>query len=229
MRLWLTRSQPGADRQAGELSAAGHDVLVAPVLRIEPTGERRPSDLPDMVIFVSEQAVRHCGALDFCRRAQVFAVGARTREALAERGVDAVSPVQATSEGLLALPELERVGNTTVLIVSGEGGRSLLQDALRGRGARVLTFRCYRRRRVTAFDLDPSSVDVLVAASGEGLLAALDVWRAAGGGPSLAVLVPSRRVADEAREAGCSRVIECAGADTRAILSALERLGADER
>jgi uroporphyrinogen-III synthase len=229
MRLWVTRSQPGADRQAGELRAEGYDVLVAPVLQIVPTDERPPRELPDVVIFVSEQAVRHCGALDFCRRADVFAVGARTRQALAERGVDAVSPEQATSEGLLALPELRRLDNRIVLIVSGEGGRSLLQDELNERGARVLMFRCYRRQAATPLEIDASCVDAIVAASGEGLARALEVWRAAGGAPSVPVLVPSHRVAEEARRAGCPRVVECAGADTRAILSALERLGADER
>lgn len=229
MRLWVTRSQPGADRQAGELRSEGYDVLVAPVLQIVPTDERPPRELPDIVIFVSEQAVRHCGELDFCRQADIFAVGARTREALAERGADAVSPEQATSEGLLALPELQQLDNRIVLIVSGEGGRSLLRDVLGERGARVLVFRCYRRRVVTPLDVDPSCVDAIVAASGEGLLHALDVWRVAGGAPSVPVLVPSHRVAEEARQAGCLRVVECAGADTRAILSALERLGADER
>lgn len=229
MRLWITRSQPGADRQAGELRDAGYEVLVAPVLQIAPTSERPPRERPDAVIFVSEQAVRHCGELDFCRGAEIFAVGARTRETLAERGVDAVSPEQATSEGLLALPELRQLDGRLVLIVSGEGGRSLLRDALGERGARVLVFRCYRRRAATALDVDPSGVDAIVAASGEGLLHALELWRAAGGDLSAPVLVPSHRVAEEARRSGCLRVVECAGADTRAILSALERLGADER
>lgn len=228
MRLWLTRSRPGADRQARELRAAGYEVLVAPVLVIVPTGERPPEGDPDIVIFVSEQAVAHCGSLDFCAGAKVFAVGERTRHALAGLGVDAVSPGLATSEGLLALPALERAAGKTVLIVSGEGGRSVLQDVLSERGARVVTCSCYRRHRTTVPDLDPANVGAIVAASGEGLEAALEIWRAAGGASSVPVLVPSRRVAIEARKAGCARVVECAGADTRAILSALERLGADE-
>ncbi len=36
MRVWLSRSEPGASRQGRELRAAGHDVWIAPVLEIEP-------------------------------------------------------------------------------------------------------------------------------------------------------------------------------------------------
>jgi len=228
MRVWLTRSRPGADRQARELVAAGYEVVVAPVLDIVGTTMEAPSEPADWVIFVSEQAVRHCPDLTFIGGARVFAVGGRTQEVLGRRGIDAIAPVEPTSEGLLALEELAVGRGRTVLIVCGEGGRTLLDDELAVRGARVMRHVCYRRRAVTGVRVDPASVDAIVAASAEGLLAAFAAWRKAGGGVSVPVLVPSARVAAKARELGCRRVVECAGADTRAILSALDRLGADE-
>ncbi len=224
MRIWLTRSQPGAARQARELEQAGCSVLVAPVLGIEPTAAQPPEAPADWVFFLSEQAVRHALTLEFCAGARVFAVGERTRAALAEAGVAARCPPHASSEGLLELPELQSAERRSVLIVAGESGRTELADGLRERGATVALYLCYRRVVLADLDVRPEDVDVIVAASGDGLAAAAKHWRGAGGPPGVPVLVPSRRVGLQAQALGFQTVVECEGADSRAILSALEQL-----
>jgi uroporphyrinogen-III synthase len=77
----------------------------------------------------------------------VFAPGPGTAEALAACGVPHVNVPATTqdSEGLLALPELADVRARRAVIFRGDGGRELLADTLRARGATVDCVTCYRR------------------------------------------------------------------------------------
>ena len=49
------------------------------------------------------------------------------------------------SESLLALPEMQAVKNKKVLIVRGVGGRDVLAETLKARGAQVTFAECYQR------------------------------------------------------------------------------------
>lgn len=222
--LWLTRTQPGADRQALDLRAAGYQVLVAPVLKVEPMIAAAPSEAPDLVIFLSEHAVNCAADLSFCAGAVVLAIGARTREVLRAAGIDARVPVVERSEGLLQMPELSQLQGRRVLVVAGQDGRGILETQLIARGAQVAGYRCYQRVALSSPEIDVADVDVVLAASGDGLLAMARFWMAAGGSGQIPLLVPSLRVAELARQRGFTRVLECAGADSRAILSALKRI-----
>ncbi|MFU8814170.1 MAG: uroporphyrinogen-III synthase [Pseudomonadales bacterium] len=229
VKVWLSRSQPGAERQAADLRAAGYQVVVAPVLHIEPLPASAPPPGPfDWIIYLSEHAVRHgLRALpdsSQARAARVLAVGRRTAAVLERHGVPSAAPDDATSEGLLALPQLQNLAAQHVLLVGGVGGRTLLAETLTARGARVARFDCYRR--VPARVLDPAVLDcnVIIAASAEGLARVADLWLAAGGRPDVPVLVPSARVAGLAVEVGLESLHDCAGADSAAWLRGLERL-----
>jgi len=72
-----------------------------------------------------------------------------TAQALAAAGVTrCLLPAERfDSEGLLALPELaaEKVCGQRVVIFRGDGGRELLTDVLRERGASVERVTCYHR------------------------------------------------------------------------------------
>ncbi len=230
MKVWLTRSQPGADRQAEALRAAGHRVVVAPVIVIEGLAAETPDGPWDLVIFLSEHAVRF--GLPALRRepwfaaARVLAVGARTAAVLEDAGVTATSPEPPTSEGLLALPDLVQVRDAAVLLVRGAGGRELLGDELSARGARVEQVECDRRRPVARLAADVADCDVVIAASGEGLRQAARLWLSRGGRRDVPVLVPSARVAGLAVEVGLARLHDCGGADSQAWLHGLEQLQA---
>jgi uroporphyrinogen-III synthase len=232
VRVWLTRTQPGADRQARALAAAGYQAVVAPALTIRALPAKPPSGPFDWVIFLSEHAVRIgvplLEALAGLGSARVLAVGARTVAVLAEFGITAAAPQQPTSEGLLELDALRQVSSRRVLLVRGVGGRRLLADALAARGADVEQFECYRREAVEAVDLAVAGCDVIVAGSGDGLREAARLWRAAGGRADVPVLVPSARVADLAVALGFSRIHDCAGADDGAVLAGLRQLDITE-
>lgn len=221
----MSRSQPGADRQAADLRAAGHQVVVAPVLEIEALAPPLPEGAFDRVLFLSEHAVRFglaaIAALPWFGSARVLAVGARTGELLAQQDLQPEVPDAPTSEGLLALPVLQQVAGLRVLLVAGAGGRGLLAETLTGRGAEVVRYECYRRVPVDRFDPAVVDCDVLIAGSGDGLRQAARLWREHGGHADLAVLVPSARVAALGVELGLVNLHDCAGADSAAWLRGL--------
>jgi len=224
LHVWLTRSEPGASRQSRELRAAGYDIWLAPVLKVEPIVLDAPPAAADIVIFLSEAAVHFAGDHTFCKGAQVFAVGSRTREVLAEQGIASIAPQDTTSEGLLALRELADVAGRQVLLVAGEGAREHLLAALSGRGAVVTSYICYRRSALADVQIDVTAIDAIVAASGDGATLVARVWFAAGGRADIPLLVPSQRVMEIAGDAGFSRAVLCNGAGSAAWLEGLADL-----
>ncbi|MFZ3019822.1 MAG: uroporphyrinogen-III synthase [Gallionella sp.] len=80
---------------------------------------------------------------------QIATVGQGSAKALRELGIaDIIAPTERfDSEGLLALPELQNVAGWNVLIFRGDGGRELLGDTLKARGAAVEYATCYLRSK----------------------------------------------------------------------------------
>jgi len=224
--VWVTRTEPGASTLAAALGAAGHAVLKAPVLEIRPRPFEPVRGSFDIGLFLSVNAVRFAAA-DVADDIQaLFTVGSRTRSALRARGFDAAVPDIEASEGLLET--LGDVAGKRILIVTGVGGRTLLADALHGRGARVTRLDVYVRYPLTP-QLDAGTVGLIVASSGDGLRQAERVWSAAGGDRGIPVLTPSARVAALGAELGFRSVHDCGGASPQAVLRTLERLEFDER
>ena len=226
MQVWITRSQPGADRHAAALRQRGYEVLLQPVLDIEPVSVSEFERQADIVVFLSEHAVRFgLPHLDL-QNSVVFAVGRRTAEVLAAAGVKTRVPEDHSSEGLLGMPELQQVHDARILVVCGAAGRELLAPALTRRGARVKKLVCYRRFPAGKLTADARAVEAIVAASGDGLEQIARLWFAVGGRPDVALLVPSARVAEMGVELGFTNIHDCAGADTSAVLRTLQALRA---
>lgn len=227
VKVWLTRSEPGAGRQARDLESRGYEVLVLPVIEVEALDTRIPDGPFDFVVFLSEHAVRFglpaLSGQSWFPAARILAVGARTAAVLGQAGHAAANPGQPTSEGLLALPALQQPGR--VLVVAGQGGRQLLEPAVTARGGLVQRFECYRRRpRPPANDAPVLQCDVIIAASGEALQVVAPFWLSAGGRRDVPVLVPSARVAGLGVELGLQTLHDCGGADSGAWLRGLASL-----
>jgi uroporphyrinogen-III synthase len=190
----------------------------------------------DLALFVSPNAVRHglelWGDQPWPPGVQVGAVGEGSARRLRERGIDlALVPTQGfDSEALLALPELQQVAGKRVLILRGNGGRPLLGDGLRARGAVVDYAEVYRRVRP---EIDPQpllrswrdQVQVVTTTSGEVLE---NLWTTLGGAgqPLLAttpLVVISQGMRRRAVELGMQRVILAAAADDAAVIEAICR------
>ena len=160
-----------------------------------------------------------------------YAVGEATAGLLRAHGVEVFTPGdEMTSEGLLALPRLQGVAGDRVLIVKGEGGRSTLRDELSRRGARVDELACYRRScpglapGELAGRLRRWGVGIILLSSGEGLanLLALLAPEEFSKLRHVALIVPSARVADAARQAGFDHIVTADNASDAAMLAALE-------
>lgn len=222
MRVLVTRSEPGASRQARALTLAGFEAVVAPVLHIEPTDAPIPDGRFEQVIFLSEQAVRYGGDLGYCEGARVHAVGETTARALAARGVSAEVPTVASSEGLLEHLSTLPFAGARVLIVAGADGRKTLRDALQGRGAQVREHLCYRRVAMREMSVDPAGIDVVLVGSQDGFRAFARLWFGSGGA-DVPVIAASARVAALGEALGFTDVRIAGGAGTGDWITALER------
>lgn len=241
----VTRPEGQGDALAAALAAAGATTVDLPTLALVPVAddalEARIRDvLPaaDWVFFVSPNAVRH--GLALIRRAgvawphaaRVASVGSGTTAALAAEGVEVdVEPASgAGSEPLLRQPPLARLDGSRAVILRGEGGRELLADILRQRGARVAQLEVYRRQ--------PAGVDPGPARAGwrEGWLQYTIVTSVSGlsqllelAGADLPRLLDTRlvtvseRIALAAREAGFRQpALVAADPEAATLVAAIE-------
>jgi len=130
------------------------------------------------IIFVSRNAVAY-GIEQLPKKllenSNLAAIGLSTAEALEKLGLHvSLCPESSfTTEAFLEEPLMEDVGNNNVLIVTGEGGRKLLQEQLEERGASCYRVEVYRRElpikaaQEVAIKVDKNSIDVLVVTSEE--------------------------------------------------------------
>ena len=234
----ILRPEPQASELARQLASAGHQPVVTPLLTILP-GRELPElyarlQARELIIAVSAQAVEQAShtlarsELSWPQRTYL-AVGSATAESWREDGVSAHYPEDARSEGLLAHPELQHVAGKAILILRGDGGRELLAEALRARGARVNYCECYRRcwpeldgARLCA-RWHTARIDSVIITSGELLRRLLELvpeserpWL-----QHLLFIVPSPRVATLVVEAGLPAPRLAAGATHAALLAAL--------
>ena len=153
----MTRAREQVDELAERLAQLGHEVLLCPLLRIEPLGAG-PVDVEgyEWVVVTSPN-----GARELLRRLRgsprrLAAVGPGTAEALVRGGMPPdLVPRVSTQEGLLA--ELPRPAGR-VLFTGAEGARRLLVDEL---GADfVALYRTEERAPAT-----PPAGDLVVLAS----------------------------------------------------------------
>jgi uroporphyrinogen-III synthase len=240
--IWLTRPEgQGAPLQAA-LTQLGAQVHLLPLLVIKPlqlsqADKQKLIDLDryDLVFFVSTNAA----TLGLDAIAQWwpqypvgilnFAVGPGTAAVLQKSGLSASYPTERmSSEALLALPELRDIAGKKALIVRGAGGREIIAEGLRARGAVVDYAELYQRAapaytpadlRKLAQSAAPSAVVISSADALDNLQTlfapALASW------PQLPLVVSSPRLAEHAATLGFRQVHTIEGATDAAIIQGL--------
>ena len=159
-----------------------------------------------------------------------YAVGPSTAAALYEAlGVRVHVPTAArehSSEALLTLSTLQDLQAQRILLVTGQGGRTLLADTLAERGARLTHLAVYRRLLLepsAAFQrrLREGNFHALVVSSGE-ILQHLARWCS----PTALdqpLIVSSHRLATLAGKLGFRVPVVASGATPAALAAAVER------
>ncbi len=245
VRVLVTRPRDQAENLAHLIEARGGEVIRLPVIEItEPRDTQsllaiiaRLKDF-EMAIFISPNAVNRAmnpilarGGLPPALR--VACIGRGSTRALKHFGIEnvIVPPDRFDSEALLELPELQRVAGKHIVIFRGEGGRELLGDTLKARGARIEYAECYRRVRPDT-DMTPllhrwarGEIDIVSITSVDGLHNLFDMVGQAGQHWLIRtpIIVASERMAEVCRELGFKtepRVATAAGDE--AILEAIQ-------
>ena len=139
-------------------------------------------------------------------------MGQGSAKALRDTGIsNIITPTDRfDSEGLLALPELQNVAGWRVMIFRGDGGRELLGDTLRDRGATVEYANCYKRSKPQQdkgelLDAEPDAIIVTSSEAIEHLGQMLDADERHAL-HNTAFFVPHARIAGLARDLGWRRV-----------------------
>ncbi|MCF2949164.1 uroporphyrinogen-III synthase [Paraglaciecola aquimarina] len=158
---------------------------------------------------------------------QFFAVGASTAQILKSAAINVIVPQEPRTEGLLALPELNNVTNKTVIIMKGYGGRELLVESLKARGAQVQEWEVYKRQRVTqplsTQDWHPEQIHCIIATSGEVIEAAFDYFELAWLIKQKWIVV-SQRTAQIAAKLGVEQIKISKDASDQALIQCVQQL-----
>jgi uroporphyrinogen-III synthase len=234
-RIVVTRPAGQNEGLATLIRDAGGEPIAFPVLEILDLEDTRALvaaadrlDQYDLAVFISPNAVDKAMNVIRARgewppRLRAATIGRASEKALARHGVaDVIAPRgRFDSEALLALPALAGVRGWRVAVFRGDGGRELLGDTLRARGATVDYVECYRRVRPNA-DVEPllkrwarGEIDAVTVSSSEGLRNLYDMLGKLGQAwlKRTPLVAPHSRIAESARALGCERVFETGPAD----------------
>ncbi|WP_237068453.1 uroporphyrinogen-III synthase [Microbulbifer guangxiensis] len=245
-RILVIRPTAQAAGWCRRLQEAGADSDCIPMLAIEPVSDAEGClaikqrvldfDQTDHAIFVSRNAV-HYGFewLDsYWPQLPVgpryYAIGAATAAALAQAGVHCQSAGDSMdSEALLALPALRKPRDEKVLIFRGRGGRPLIGETLRNRGARVDYCELYHRKlpaeaaaMLAGYQEQPDAIAVHSGETLQNLARCIETTGRTDLRHALLVC-PSGRVAAMGAELGFDRTIAATNAGDDAMLEALSR------
>jgi len=163
VRLLLTRPEPDTQRTAAALRAQGHDVIAAPLLRIEPAADAQIGAGPWAAILITSANAAHAVAAHArgtpLRALPVFAVGRRSAEAMAAAGFADVTSADGNVSDLAQLVAARMQPAAPLLYLAGEDRSGDLAGDLRAHGFAVETVAIYRT--IAATSLPPSAAQAL--------------------------------------------------------------------
>jgi len=188
--IMVTRPAHQAEQLISLLKQAGASVYCQPLIEIVPLAHPveaiecvRDFGNTDIAVFISQNAVTHGvnlinehGALPTSVKLATVGLGsAKLLEHLTHRHVEITPQGQYNSEQLLKHPLMQDVATKIITIFRGIGGRNLLADTLRKRGATVHYAEVYQRH-CPEIDLHKlqrlwadKPIDAICITSGEGL------------------------------------------------------------
>jgi len=228
VHIAVTRPPEQATKLTAAIAAEGGQVISFPLLDIkglENLDDFHAAVTPlsqfDWAVFISSNAVQH--GMPLLQQAGIppqlkfAAIGPATAASLQGFGVtEILTPSERfDSEALLALPALQQMQGQRVLIVRGVGGREVLADTLKQRGAEVIFGECYRRvnpqssAQVLAQAYGAGKLHGIVVTSSEALRFLLDLTQGDAWLKVTPLFVNHARIAEQATAAGLT--VYCSG------------------
>ena len=164
----ITRPVDQAKKLSALITAAGGTPVLYPLIEITALADYSEFNAMiqtvheyDWAIFISSNAVQNgmprLVKVGIPSKLQFAAIGPVTANELKSFGVNQVltpsshvqngdeSKIRFDSESLLALPEMQAMQGKKVMIFRGIGGRDVLAETLKARGAAVTFAECYKR------------------------------------------------------------------------------------
>ncbi len=239
LNIVVTRPRDQAVGLAQRITKLGGSAILFPLLEITPAADaselntlKQHLSTYDLLIFISPNAVKYgMNALgDVPSSVRVATVGQSSALGLRDLGIaHVIAPTERfDSESLLALPILQNVAGWKVAILRGNGGRELLGDTLKTRGARVDYVTCYERSK-PALDADsvlkagPHAISVTSSEALGNLWQGLtDVHKVRFA--NIPLLVPHARIAELAQQQGWKNIVLTEAGDD-GLLAALVAWG----
>jgi uroporphyrinogen-III synthase len=152
VRLLVTRPEPDGARTAAALRARGHDVVLAPLLRMEPIACEIPDKAYGAVVMTSANAARAVAIhprRDALMALPAFTVGGRSAQAAHAAGFGDVRSAAGDKADLVALIRAHYADRRPLLYLAGEERAGELDPA--GVGAPVEMVVIYRAVAVERF------------------------------------------------------------------------------
>jgi uroporphyrinogen-III synthase len=248
LNVLLTRPEAQSAALVAAIHALGGHACELPLIKIEPV---TAPDVCERIKACILNLDHYCAAIFISTNAAkigmqwidrfwpqlpagliAYAVGPGTAQVL--RNFDwpvVMSDRGVTSEDLLALTGLQKVEGKKIALFRGVGGRELLAETLRARGATVDYLELYYRHTPDySWDfvgdlIRDQRVNVVVVSSAQILDVLLhslhqDVSQL----DNIPLIVPSERVRQQALDAGLTLVINAGGADEMSVIRSLRAI-----
>ena len=235
MRLVVTRPQADSERTAAALRARGHEVLVAPLLRIEPVPANFSGGWGGVIVTSANAlgAVANDPACKALFHLPLFAVGRRSAEAAREAGFTDVTSAGGDVRDLVRLiAERRPDASAPLLYLAGEDRAADLVGELIMHGITAEMAVVYRAAtapfppELTAA-LSAGEVDAVLhfsRRSAENYLAGAAQAGVAGEALGVRHICLSAQIAAPLAEAGASRIAIAPRPNEAALIASLERL-----
>ncbi len=243
MNILITRPRALASTLCQKIQDLGHRPECIPTIEIQPSpkytlaeGQALFNNI-QIAIFTSQAAVRYATPLiqadpSLWPAITYMAIGPGTQQALQALGIPSVRIPEAPpyeSESLLMLSVLQNIKDLSIAIVKGEGGRTLLAETLKARGAIVHPLEIYLRGLPTynietmlaSWDQHPPDLSVSTSASALEHLIALFPPTALHYLQKHPIVVVGSRMLALAHQRGFEKPLLATGADDSAIISAI--------
>ncbi|EMR12189.1 uroporphyrinogen-III synthase [Methylophaga lonarensis MPL] len=236
-KVLVTRPESQAQTLAAMVADRGGEAIIFPALAIAfiPATQWPQIDWPqiDWLIFVSPNAVAAFVAgyqQPLPANVKCVAVGGGTVKAMQQHGlaVDLQPPESKGSESLLTVEQFQTLQGQQIVIVRAPGGRELLAETLRLRGASVSYLNAYQRVRPHPSETacqQAAQVDYLTAtsvASLDNLCALLKPYLSHI--RELPLVVLSDRIQQHALSSGFKKVTVTTDASDNAIMQRLTEM-----